>query len=79
MEKRAEIVVLVRPIDWQLAGKRGVIKALAEGAEKEALKAVKKTKACVRAFVERPFHIVENLFRHWKVRSRGRAKNGHQL
>lgn len=78
-EKRAEIMALDRKIDWQIAGKRSVIKALAEGAEKEALKAVEKAKAAVRAFVEHPFHIVKNLFRHRKVRYRGLAKNGHQL
>ncbi len=79
VEKRAEIVALERKIDWQIACKRGLIKALAEGAEKEARQAVEKTKASVRAFVEHPFHIVKNLFRHRKVRYRGLAKNGHQL
>ena len=79
VEKRAEIVALDRKIDWQIAGKRGAIKAMAEGAEKEAIKAVEKAKASVRAFVEHPFHIVKNLFRHRKVRYRGLAKNGHQL
>lgn len=79
VEKRAEIVALERKIDWQIAGKRSLIKALAEGAEKEARKAVEKAKAAVRAFVEHPFHIVKNLFRHRKVRYRGLAKNGHQL
>ena len=77
--KRAEIVALGRKIDWQIACKRGLIQALAEGAEKEACKAVEKAKASVRAFVEHPFHIVKNLFRHRKVRYRGLAKNGHQL
>lgn len=79
VEKRAEIVALERKIDWQIARKRGQIKALAEGAEKETLKALEKAKASVRAFVEHPFHIVKNLFRHRKVRYRGLAKNGHQL
>jgi len=79
VEQRPEIVALKRKIDWPIAGKRGVIKALAEGAEKEALKAVEKAKASVRAFVEHPFHIVKNIFRHRKVRDRGLAKNGHQL
>lgn len=79
VEKRPEIATLERKIDWQIAGKRSVIQALAEGAEKEARKAVEKTKASVRAFVEHPFHIVKNLFRHRKVRYRGLAKNGHQL
>jgi IS5 family transposase len=79
VEQRAEIMALERTIDWQIACKRGLIKALAEGAEKEALKAVEQAKASVRAFVEHPFHIVKNLFRHRKVRYRGLAKNGHQL
>ena len=79
VEQRAEIVALERQIDWQIAGKRGLLKAMAEGAEKEARKAVEKAKASVRAFVEHPFHLVKNLFRHRKVRYRGLAKNGHQL
>ena len=79
VEKRPEIVVLERKIAWQVARKRGAIQALAEGAEKETLKAVEKAKASVRAFVEHPFHIVKNLFRYRKVRYRGLAKNGHQL
>jgi len=79
VEKRPEIVALKRKIDWQIAAKRGVIKALAAGAEKEALKAVEKAKASVRAFVEHPFHIVKNVFRYRKVRYRGLAKNGQQL
>src|SRR5271154_2587228 len=79
VEKRAEIVALERKIDWQIASKRGQIKAMVEGAEKEAIKAVEQAKASVRAFVEHPFHIVKNLFHHRKVRYRGLAKNGHQL
>ena len=79
VEKRAEIVALERKIDWQIARKRGQIKAMVEGAEKEALKTVEKAKSSVRAFVEHPFHIVKNIFRHRKVRYRGLAKNGHQL
>ena len=79
VEKRAEIVALARKIDWQIACKRGLIQALAEGVEKEACQAVEKAKASVRAFVEHPFHLVKNLFRHRKVRYRGLAKNGHQL
>jgi len=79
VEKREEIVTLKRKIDWQIAGKRGQIKAMVEGAEKETLKTVEKAKASVRAFVEHPFHILKNIFRHRKVRYRGLAKNGHQL
>jgi IS5 family transposase len=79
VEKRGEIVALGRTIDWQIAGKRGAIIGMVEGAEKEALKAIEKAKASVRAFVEHPFHIVKNIFRHRKARYRGLARNGHQL
>ena len=79
VEKRAEIVALERKIDWQIARKRGQLKAMVDGAEKETLKAVEHAKAAVRAFVEHPFHILKNIFRHRKVRYRGLAKNGHQL
>ena len=79
VEKRAEMVALERRMDWQIARKRGAIKAMDEGAEKETLQAAEKAKASVRAFVEHPFHIIKNIFRHRKVRYRGLAKNGHQL
>jgi transposase, IS5 family len=79
VEKRAEIVALERPIDWQIARKRSAIKVMAAGAEKVAVQAAEKLKAAVRAFVEHPFHIVKNLFGYRKVRYRGLAKNGHQL
>jgi len=79
VEKRAETVALERKIDWQIAGKRNVIKAMAEGAEKEVLRAVEKAKASVRAFVEHPLHIVKNLFWHRKVRYRGLTRNRHKL
>ena len=79
VEKREEITALERRIDWQIARKRGQVKTMTEGAEKETVKAAEKAKASVRAFVEHPFHILKNLFRHRKVRYRGLAKNGHQL
>ena len=81
VEKRGEIRAKDPEgrIDWQIARKRGPIKVMVEGAEKEAVKALEKAKASVRAFVEHPFHIVKNLFGHRKVRYRGLAKNGHQL
>jgi transposase, IS5 family len=79
VEKRDEIVALARPIDWQIACKRGVLKKLAEGTVKAARMAVEKAKAAVRAFVEHPFHIVKNLFGYRKVRYRGLAQNGPQL
>ena len=63
VEKREEIVALERKMDWQIARKRGQIKAMKEGTEKETLKAVEKAKAAVRAFVEHPFHLLKNIFR----------------
>src|SRR5882757_10487242 len=67
VEKRAEIVALERPMDWQIARKRGQIKTMKEGVEKERLKAAEKAKPSVRAFVEHPFHILKNIFQHRKV------------
>ena len=60
VEKREEITALNRTIDWQIARKRGQLKKLGEGPEKELLKAVEQAKASVRAFVEHPFHILKN-------------------
>ena len=79
VEKRAERVGMERKIDWPIARKRGPIRAMVEGAEKETVKAAEQAKASVRAFVEHPFHIIKNIFRHRKVRYRGLAKNGHHL
>jgi len=79
VEKRVEIAALGRQIDWQIAIKRGKLKAMEEGPEKKALQAMEKAKASLRSFVEHPFHIVKNLFKHRKTRYRGLAKNGHQL
>lgn len=79
VEKRGEIAGMEREIDWQIALKRGKLKAMEDGPEKETLQAAEKAKASVRAFVEHPFHILKNLFGYRKVRYRGLAKNGHQL
>ena len=78
VEKRAEIVALERKIDWQIAGRRSLSKARAEGAAKEARKAVEQAKAAGRACVEHPFPLGKNLFRHRQGRYRGLAQNGHQ-
>lgn len=66
-------------IHWQIAAKRGKIKAMAEGVQKELLKQCERAKAQVRSLVEHPFHIIKNLFKHRKVRYRGLAKNTAQL
>ncbi|MBB5471149.1 IS5 family transposase [Paraburkholderia sp. Clong3] len=50
-----------------------------DGALKDLLIQVERTKAQIRAWVEHPFHVVKNLFRHRKVRYKGLAKNTAQL
>ena len=79
VEKRAEILAQCPHVQWQSAAKRGRIKAMAEGPRKEVVKALEKCKAQLRAYVEHPFHVVKNLFKHRKVRYRGLAKNTAQL
>ena len=70
VEKREEITKEdpTGRIDWQIAKRRGSIKKIEESPEKDAILAVEKAKASVRAFVEHPFHILKNLFRHRKTR-----------
>lgn len=81
VEKRNEIKAEdpVGRIDWQIACRRGPLKKMGEGAEKSRLLAAEKSKASVRAYVEHPFHLLKNIFRHRKTRYRGLAKNHHQL
>jgi IS5 family transposase len=79
VEKREEILARFAHVRWHIAAKRGKIKAMAEGPLKELTRALEKAKAQVRAFVEHPFHIIKNIFRHRKVRYRGLAKNTAQL
>ena len=79
VEKRAEILAKFPQVTWQVALKRGKLKAMAEGKRKEVAQALEKAKAQLRAYVEHPFHVVKNLFRHRKVRYRGLAKNTAQL
>ena len=46
---------------------------------RELAEPVEQALAQVRAWVEHPFHIVKNLFRHKKLRYRGLVKNTAQL
>src|ERR1043165_611735 len=62
-----------RDVDWNIAIKRGIIKAL-PNALRDWAEAVERALSQVRAWVEHPFHIVKNLFRHRKLRYRGLAK-----
>ena len=79
VERRAEIVERFAEVRWYVAAKRSKVKAMAEGKLKEATQALEKAKAQVRAYVEHPFHVVKNLFKHRKTRYRGLAKNTAQL
>ena len=67
-----------RDISWNIAIKRGIIKALPK-ALRDWAEAVERALSQVRAWVEHPFHVVKNLFRHRKLRYRGLAKNTAQL
>jgi transposase, IS5 family len=59
-----------RDLDWNIAIKRSIIKALPK-ALRDWTEAVERALSQVRAWVEHPFHIVKNLFRHKRLRYRG--------
>jgi IS5 family transposase len=68
-----------KAVKWVVAAKRGLLKAMPEGPERDRLKALEKAKAQIRSLVEHPFHVIKNRFGHRKVRYRGLAKNTAQL
>src|SRR5215210_7613944 len=67
-----------RDVCWNIAIKRSIIKALPTGL-RDLAEPFERALAPVRAWVEHPFHIVKNLFRHKKLRYRGLKKNTAQL
>jgi IS5 family transposase len=67
-----------RDVCGNIAIKRSIIKALPKRL-RDLAESVERALAQVRAWVEHPFHIVKNLFRHKKLRYRGIAKNTAQL
>jgi hypothetical protein len=67
-----------RDVSWNIAVKRGIIKALPKRL-RDLAEPVERALSQVRAWVEHPFHVVKNLFRHKKLRYRGLAKNTAQL
>ena len=67
-----------REVSWNIAIKRSIIKSLPKDL-RDLAEPVERALAQVRAWVEHPFHIVKNLFRHKKLRYRGLAKNTAQL
>jgi IS5 family transposase len=68
-----------KSVKWRVGAKRAKIKAMRDGALKDLVIALERTKAQIRARVEHPFHVVKNLFRHRKVRYKGLFKNTAQL
>ena len=85
VDKRAEITQaqaegdIRSDIEWHVATKRGLIKAMPEGALKELTVMLERKKAQIRSRVEHPFHVVKNLFHYKKVSYRGLFKNGARL
>ncbi len=67
-----------RDVSWNIAIKRSIIKALPERL-RELAEPVERALSQVRAWVEHPFHIAKNRFRHKKLRYSGLAKNTAQL
>ena len=67
-----------RDVSWNIAIKRSIIKALPKTL-RDLAEPVERALAQLRAWVEHPFHIVKNLFRHKKLRYRGLSKNTAQL
>ena len=67
-----------RDVSWNIAVRRSIIKALPERLRDWA-RAAETALSQVRAWVEHPFHVIKNLFRHRKLRYRGLAKNIAQL
>ncbi len=64
-----------KKLRWEIAVRRGRIKAMPEGAAKRALEARERRKASIRARVEHQFRVIKRQFGLMKVRFRGLAKN----
>ena len=64
-----------KQLTWQIAAKRGRIKALPDNRQRRALERREQRKASVRAKVEHPFRVIKRQFGLLKVRFRGLAKN----
>lgn len=66
-------------VEWRVAEKRSKLRAMPEGALKEACKHLEHLKAKVRARVEHPFRVIKQQFKLLKVRFKGLAKNTAHL
>src|SRR5690606_25736876 len=56
---------------WEIAAKRGRIKAMKDGPAKRAMERMERRKASIRARVEHPFRVIKRQFGLMKVRFRG--------
>ncbi|WP_018939124.1 IS5 family transposase [Thioalkalivibrio sp. AKL3] len=65
--------------ETHIARKRGTVRAMPDGPERDQVRAAERHKAQLRSIVEHPFHVVKNLFGYRKVRYRGLKKNTAQL
>jgi len=79
VQKRQEQSGQSGEMTWEVALKRGKLKAMAEGEIKDLTRQLERLKAQVRSKVEHGFHVIKNLFGYRKVRYRGLAKNTAQL
>jgi len=66
-------------LSFGIAKKRSEVRRLPDGPERDAARAEERSKAQVRAIAEHPFHVVQNLLRHRKVRYHRLRKNTAQL
>lgn len=78
-DMQAALAANGQEVKWHIAKRRKTIEKLANGWQKKLAQAHEKLKAKVRAYVEHPFHIIKNIFKHKKVRYKGIAKNDAQL
>lgn len=64
---------------WHIAIKRGKLKKMADGAQKDQLEKAEHDKASVRARVEHSFHTLKCVFGYTKARFKGLVKNTSQI
>ena len=64
--------------ETHIARKRGSVRAMPEGPERDHMRAAEWHKAQLRSIVQHPLHVVKNLFGYRKVRYRGLKKNTAQ-
>ncbi len=80
VHKRDEVIKHHPEINWYVAMMPSQRKALDKDTPMGTImEALEKTKARIRAKVERPFRVIKHQFGHVKVRYRGLAKNTAQL